>query len=96
MHYFQLSCLLFGQRILSAAFMHTSLEGHKTNAQYVGCASPSDSTFQPQTTKQNTHVATLKISAELNCIYPLDETVRSVTYLATGWRVGSVRGLSPS
>jgi hypothetical protein len=70
--------------------MRTSLEGHKSNAQYGGRASPSDSTFHPQTTKQNIRVATLTFSAELNCIYPLDETARSVTYLAMGWRVGSV------
>jgi len=46
--------------------MRASLEGHKSNAQYGGRASPSDSAFHPQTTKQNIRVATLTFSAELN------------------------------
>ena len=75
--------------------MHTSLEGHKTKAPYGSRASPSDSTFHLQTTKQNLHGATVETSTKPEYIYPLDETARSVTQLAMGWRVGSVRDLSP-
>jgi hypothetical protein len=56
--------MLFGQKILSTAFMHTSVEGHKTKAQYRSRASPSDWTFHLQTTKQNFHEATVKFSAK--------------------------------
>jgi len=59
--------------------MRTSLEGYESNEQYGGHASPSDSTFHPQSIKQNTHVATPNISTELNYIYPPDENARSVT-----------------
>ena len=64
---------------ITIRFHSTSLEGHKTNAQYEGRALLSVSTFHAQTIKRNSHVSTLKISAELNYIYPLDETDRSVT-----------------
>ena len=79
MFYFHPSLLLFGQKILSAAFTRASLEGHKTNAQYGGRASPSDSTFHPLTTRRYSLRITLKISAELDCIYSLHETALSVT-----------------
>jgi hypothetical protein len=58
--------------------MHTFLEGHNTNAQYVGRACPSDPTFHPLISQQNYHAATLKISEDLDCIYPLYEKARSV------------------